>query len=52
MFDNFVITLIYGFFSQGLRHNKMEKADILELTVKHLRQLQKQRFNGMYKHDT
>jgi len=30
----------------------MEKADILELTVKHLRQLQKQRFTGMYVHNT
>lgn len=26
---------------EGLRHNKMEKADILELTVKHLRQLKR-----------
>jgi len=26
----------------------MEKTDILELTVKHLRQLQKQRFTGNY----
>jgi hypothetical protein len=26
----------------------MEKADILELTVKHLRQLQREQFTGMY----
>ncbi|CAG2185574.1 HES1 [Mytilus edulis] len=29
---------------EGLRHNKMEKADILELTVRHLRQLQRQQY--------
>lgn len=31
---------------QGARHSKMEKADILEMTVKHLRQMQRQHFTG------
>nr|AGS55440.1 hairy enhancer of split 6 [Platynereis dumerilii] len=29
---------------EGTRHHKMEKADILEMTVKHLRQIQRQQF--------
>ncbi|XP_071111903.1 transcription factor HES-1-like [Haliotis cracherodii] len=29
---------------EGARHSKMEKADILEMTVKHLRQMQRQHF--------
>ncbi|XP_067659201.1 transcription factor HES-1-like [Haliotis asinina] len=29
---------------EGTRHSKMEKADILEMTVKHLRQMQRQHF--------
>jgi hypothetical protein len=35
-------------FKQGTRQNKMEKADILEMTVRHLRQLQRQQFSGKY----
>ncbi|CAL1532386.1 unnamed protein product [Lymnaea stagnalis] len=31
---------------EGARHNKMEKADILEMAVKHLRQIQKQPVTG------
>ncbi|XP_041378278.1 transcription factor HES-1-like [Gigantopelta aegis] len=31
---------------EGSRHSKMEKADILEMTVKHLRQIQRQHFTG------
>ncbi|RUS81509.1 hypothetical protein EGW08_010737, partial [Elysia chlorotica] len=31
---------------EGARHNKMEKADILEMAVKHLRQIQRQQFTG------
>uniref|UniRef100_A0A0L8HFY6 Uncharacterized protein n=2 Tax=Octopus bimaculoides TaxID=37653 RepID=A0A0L8HFY6_OCTBM len=30
---------------EGARHSKMEKADILEMTVKHVRQLQRQHFS-------
>ncbi|XP_074654980.1 transcription factor HES-4-B-like [Tubulanus polymorphus] len=30
--------------SEGTHHSKMEKADILEMTVKHLRQIQRQQF--------
>ncbi|ESO95770.1 hypothetical protein LOTGIDRAFT_116653, partial [Lottia gigantea] len=37
---------------EGSRHSKMEKADILEMTVKHLRQLQRQKFTGSPKTDT
>ena len=36
------------FMFQGTRHNKMEKADILEMTVKHLRQIQRQQFAGKF----
>ncbi|XP_064611495.1 uncharacterized protein LOC135475497 [Liolophura sinensis] len=32
---------------EGTRHSKMEKADILELTVRHLGQLQKEQVTGM-----
>ncbi|XP_059165721.1 basic-leucine zipper transcription factor A-like [Physella acuta] len=31
---------------EGARHNKMEKADILEMAVKHLRQIQRQQLSG------
>ena len=34
------------FYLQGARTNKMEKADILEMTVKHLRTVQRQQFEG------
>lgn len=37
---------------EGMRHNKMEKADILELTVKQLRQLQRQQFSSNPNSDT
>ncbi|KAK6177459.1 hypothetical protein SNE40_015554 [Patella caerulea] len=37
---------------EGSRHSKMEKADILEMTVKHLRQLQRQQFTGSPKTDS
>ena len=33
---------------QGARTNKMEKADILEMTVKHLRTVQRQQFESKY----
>lgn len=33
--------------SEGTRQNKMEKADILEMTVRHLRQLQRQQFSAL-----
>ncbi|CAH1775309.1 unnamed protein product [Owenia fusiformis] len=32
--------------TEGSRHSKMEKADILEMTVRHLRQLQRQQYSG------
>ncbi|OWF35429.1 Transcription factor HES-1-A [Mizuhopecten yessoensis] len=32
---------------EGARQNKMEKADILEITVRHLRTLQKQQFSAL-----
>ena len=32
--------------NKGSRHNKMEKADILEMTVRHLRQIQRNQFTG------
>ncbi|KAL3862404.1 hypothetical protein ACJMK2_008373 [Sinanodonta woodiana] len=32
--------------AEGACHNKMEKADILEMTVRHLRHLQKQQYTG------
>lgn len=31
---------------EGARHSKMEKADILEMAVKHLRQIQRQQYTG------
>ena len=31
---------------QGARHSKMEKADILEMAVKHLRHIQRQQYSG------
>lgn len=31
---------------EGARHSKMEKADILEMAVKHLRQIQRQHYTG------
>lgn len=48
VFVGFATLLTYGFFSlfflppQNARHSKLEKADILEMTVKHLQQLQRQ----------
>ena len=33
---------------QGARTNKMEKADILEMTVKHLRNVQRHQFEGRH----
>ncbi|XP_061197031.1 transcription factor HES-4-A-like [Saccostrea echinata] len=33
--------------AEGTRQNKMEKADILEMTVRHLRQLQRQQFSAL-----
>ncbi|KAL5013779.1 hypothetical protein ScPMuIL_008049 [Solemya velum] len=36
---------------EGARHSKMEKADILEMTVKHLRQLQRQQFSAVANSD-
>lgn len=36
---------------EGARQNKMEKADILEMTVKHLRQLQRQQFSALASSD-
>uniref|UniRef100_A0A0B7A017 BHLH domain-containing protein n=1 Tax=Arion vulgaris TaxID=1028688 RepID=A0A0B7A017_9EUPU len=37
---------------EGARQNKMEKADILEMAVKHLRQIQRQQFTGESSRDT
>lgn len=36
---------------EGARQNKMEKADILEITVRHLRTLQKQQFSALATND-
>jgi hypothetical protein len=33
---------------QGSRHSKLEKADILEMTVEHLRSIQRQKMSGDY----
>ncbi|KAK3593236.1 hypothetical protein CHS0354_012321 [Potamilus streckersoni] len=33
--------------AEGARHSKMEKADILEMTVRHLRNLQRQHYSGV-----
>ncbi|KAL3862399.1 hypothetical protein ACJMK2_008368 [Sinanodonta woodiana] len=33
--------------AEGARHSKMEKADILEMTVRHLRNLQTQHYSGV-----
>lgn len=38
--------------AEGARHSKMEKADILEMTVRHLRQLQRQTISGIRTQDT
>jgi hypothetical protein len=33
---------------EGSRHSKLEKADILEMTVEHLRSIQRQKMSGDY----
>lgn len=38
----FYLFLIFFFYLQPARHSKLEKADILEMTVKHLQNLQRQ----------
>jgi len=35
-----------NFYFQPVRNHKLEKADILEMTVKHLRSLQKQKLTS------
>lgn len=35
---------------QSSRHSKLEKADILEMTVKHLRNLQRVQMSGKFLH--
>ena len=40
----FIFSLIYSL--QSSRYSKLEKADILEMTVKHLRSLQRTQLNG------
>ena len=40
----FILLLIL----QSSRYSKLEKADILEMTVKHLRSVQRQQISGMY----
>lgn len=37
------------FVPQSSRHSKLEKADILEMTVKHLRNLQRVQMSGEFK---
>lgn len=37
------------FVLQSSRHSKLEKADILEMTVKHLRNLQRVQMSGKFK---
>lgn len=38
--------MISSLHSQSSRHSKLEKADILEMTVKHLRNLQRVQMTG------
>lgn len=40
--------VVFTFIFQSSRHSKLEKADILEMTVKHLRNLQRAQMTGMY----
>lgn len=40
--------LIVSSHSQSSRHSKLEKADILEMTVKHLRNLQRVQMTGKF----
>ena len=42
------IWLFNGLYLQSARYSKLEKADILEMTVKHLRETQRQQMSGWY----
>ena len=39
---------MFCLFLQTTQYSKLEKADILEMTVKHLKMVQRQQMTGMY----